>query len=404
MCPFPVNYKGAGLPPLAPMPSKIEANPPQPELNATQLVVDLQRVNRIAQSFAGSLDANVIATTITEALVKEFGCAFARLWLTEPDRKSLRLVASSGLHTRLDGDFAQVPMGAYKVGKIAQNRVPFLSNQLIQESWVKDRDWAIANKLQGFAGYPLIAKNQVIGVLVSFSHQTMATEFLEVLQVLCMAAAVGLSAATQAQTYPTSTSYPMWNGALSEWLANVLAPTQLTLVGTEQPVTAATTYAVLRVAERLTQVQSHHCQLTYGPTALSLKAILAVVGTGQNSLTAIMRYLNPLQHLVASCQGTLQLTPDRQGTLLQLALSIPYNDSTNPLSNGQSNAAPNPVLSDREQEILALLGQGHRDRDIAQTLHISQSTVKFHINNSITKLKAKNRYQAVYKAAVYGWI
>lgn len=35
-------------------------------------------------------------------------------------------------------------MRAYKVGKIAQNRVSFLSNHLADEAWVRDREWAIA--------------------------------------------------------------------------------------------------------------------------------------------------------------------------------------------------------------------------------------------------------------------
>jgi DNA-binding NarL/FixJ family response regulator len=62
------------------------------------------------------------------------------------------------------------------------------------------------------------------------------------------------------------------------------------------------------------------------------------------------------------------------------------------------------VLSEREQEIMSLLAQGLRDRDIANTLIISESTVKFHINNVLTKLKARTRYQALYQAMVNGWI
>lgn len=68
-------------------------------------------------------------------------------------------------------------MEAYKVGKIAQNRVPFLSNQLAGEPWVKDRDWAIANQIQGFAGYPLLAGDRLVGVLAAFSHNPIAPEF-----------------------------------------------------------------------------------------------------------------------------------------------------------------------------------------------------------------------------------
>ena len=52
-------------------------------------------------------------------------------------------------------------------------------------------------------------------------------------------------------------------------------------------------------------------------------------------------------------------------------------------------------ILERELEILALLMQGKRDRDIAQHLIISKSTVKFHMNNVLVKLKAKTRCQAL---------
>ena len=106
---------------------------------------------------------------------------------------TLKLVASSGLYTRLDGDFASVPMGAYKVGKIAQNCIPFLSNQLAEETWVKDRQWAIANSICGFAGLPLAIAGEAIGVLAVFSHQPMEAEFLEALRILCSSVAVALN-------------------------------------------------------------------------------------------------------------------------------------------------------------------------------------------------------------------
>ncbi|WP_353771983.1 GAF domain-containing protein, partial [Okeania sp. SIO2G5] len=134
-----------------------------PLFNSTKLLFDLQQVNAIAHKISGGLDPEAIARQVTDALVERFPCAFARLWLVEPDQASLRLVSSSGLYTHIDGSFARVPMGAYKVGKIAQNRIPFLSNHLADESWVKDRAWAIAQNIQGFAGYPLVAGDRVLG-------------------------------------------------------------------------------------------------------------------------------------------------------------------------------------------------------------------------------------------------
>jgi len=68
------------------------------------------------------------------------------------------------------------------------------------------------------------------------------------------------------------------------------------------------------------------------------------------------------------------------------------------------NAQAPPLLSERESAILALLTQGHRDREIADRLIISESTVKFHMNNILAKLNARTRYQAIHQAIVNGWI
>ena len=61
-------------------------------------------------------------------------------------------------------------------------------------------------------------------------------------------------------------------------------------------------------------------------------------------------------------------------------------------------------LSRREREIIQLLARGMRDREIAKRLFISDRTVKFHINNAVTKLNAKTRIQAVHQAYAQGYL
>ncbi|MGH2510368.1 MAG: response regulator [Ktedonobacteraceae bacterium] len=52
-------------------------------------------------------------------------------------------------------------------------------------------------------------------------------------------------------------------------------------------------------------------------------------------------------------------------------------------------------LSQREQEVLALIRQGQRNREIAALLHISEATVHKHIQNIFKKLNARNRAEAL---------
>ena len=467
-------------------------------LDSTRLLFDLQRGNEIAQSFSGCLEPEAIARRVTDGLVEKFDCAFARIWLLEPDQTILKLVASSGMYTHINGSFARVPMGAYKVGKIAQNRVSFLSNNLADEPWVADRDWAITNDIQGFAGYPLAIKGRVVGVLATFSHHAMAPEFLEVLQTLCTMVSIALDAALQSQkekqTWQSSAHSPAFSHlSLSDQLASILNSTQLTLVGTEQPLTLPLAYVFLQTAEILNRIGCAYCRLIYSVESVTLEAIVPATNMIVDDPTWIQSALGELYFTVSCLGGVLQTQIGVNQRAIQVVLKIPYphctlggrlrircslpvvqmafthlsflaglivcdtmdeevplltdditqiqsakwvlwlqqgmqalpkgirakvdlsisprqlRDAVETIIRGeswgiQSDAQVQQLLSERELEIMSLLVQGLRDRDVAKHLIISESTVKFHINNILSKLKARTRYQALHQVIVNGWI
>jgi DNA-binding CsgD family transcriptional regulator len=74
--------------------------------------------------------------------------------------------------------------------------------------------------------------------------------------------------------------------------------------------------------------------------------------------------------------------------------------SEGPLPDGASeDADPNDhvtteSLSPREWDVLKLLSDGLKNREIAETLIVSENTVKTHIKSILTKLSLKNRTQA----------
>ena len=53
------------------------------------------------------------------------------------------------------------------------------------------------------------------------------------------------------------------------------------------------------------------------------------------------------------------------------------------------------ILTKRENEIFTLLVSGSSTKDIADTLNISEKTVRNHISNVMQKLGVKGRAQAV---------
>ena len=70
------------------------------------------------------------------------------------------------------------------------------------------------------------------------------------------------------------------------------------------------------------------------------------------------------------------------------------------------NSVPPPVesLTPRELEVLQHLAQGLPNKTIAHQLNISEHTVKFHVNASMSKLGAQSRTEAVVRATQLGLI
>jgi two-component system, NarL family, response regulator LiaR len=53
------------------------------------------------------------------------------------------------------------------------------------------------------------------------------------------------------------------------------------------------------------------------------------------------------------------------------------------------------VLTEREQDVLRLLGQGQSNKQIARSLHLRDETVKTHVSKILHKLGVQSRTQAV---------
>ena len=64
----------------------------------------------------------------------------------------------------------------------------------------------------------------------------------------------------------------------------------------------------------------------------------------------------------------------------------------------------NTELTKREVEVLKLLTKGKRNQEIGLVLKITEGTVKFHVNNILTKLNASDRTGAVITAFKRGLV
>ena len=137
-------------------------------------------------AFAGDVGLAVTATgplpaamqRCCQAAVDHLGAAFARVWVADAREPLLTLVASAGCYTHVDGPHGRVPLGQFKIGQIAADRRPHLTNAVVGDARVHDQGWAAREGMVAFAGYPLVVGDDVVGVFALFArHALGAADF-----------------------------------------------------------------------------------------------------------------------------------------------------------------------------------------------------------------------------------
>ena len=96
-------------------------------------------------------------------------------------------------------------------------------------------------------------------------------------------------------------------------------------------------------------------------------------------------------------RGEALLSPAATRSLIARFLSTPERPDA-PVSQRLT------ALTEREREVLALVGEGLSNEDIAQRLYLSPQTVKTHINRAMVKLDAHDRAQLVVVAYQTGLV
>jgi len=127
-----------------------------------------------------------------EAIVRHLDAAFARIWTLNTDKNLLELQASAGMYTHLDGPHSHIPVGKLKIGVIAQEKKPHLTNDVLNDPWVSDKAWAQNEVMVSFAGYPLMVQDRVVGVMAMFARRRLSAATLDALASVADAIAQGI--------------------------------------------------------------------------------------------------------------------------------------------------------------------------------------------------------------------
>jgi len=146
----------------------------------------------VGVALAQGTDLRAMLQLCAEALVRHLDVAFARIWTIADAGAVLELQASAGMYTHIDGAHSRVPLGRYKIGAVARERRPHLTNQVVGDPQIHDQDWARREGLVAFAGYPLVLHDRVLGVMAMFARHSLSEFVPKALGSVASAVAVGI--------------------------------------------------------------------------------------------------------------------------------------------------------------------------------------------------------------------
>ncbi|HEX4614140.1 MAG TPA: PAS domain S-box protein [Urbifossiella sp.] len=146
----------------------------------------------VGEALVQGNDLGAMLQRCAEGLVEHLDAAFARIWTLNRQNDVLELRASAGMYTHLDGPHSRVPVGKYKIGLIAQERKPHLTNAVVGDPRVGDQEWARQEGMVAFAGYPLVVDDRLVGVMAMFARQPLSEMTLAAMASVADEIAVGI--------------------------------------------------------------------------------------------------------------------------------------------------------------------------------------------------------------------
>lgn len=146
----------------------------------------------VSSALATGRDVRTMLQMACEAIVKHLDAAFARVWTVDDAGKTLLLQSSAGMYTHIDGPHAAVPVGSFKIGLIAAEREPHLTNDVAHDPRVGNPEWAKREGMVSFAGYPLMVDDRLVGVMALFARQPLPEDTLQALSGIADAVSQGV--------------------------------------------------------------------------------------------------------------------------------------------------------------------------------------------------------------------
>jgi PAS domain S-box-containing protein len=129
-----------------------------------------------------------ILQTCSASMVKHLDAALARVWVLNERKVALEPQATAASDKLPEG----VQLGQAIVGRIALERKPYRTNEILGELSTPEQDWARREGVAAFAGYPLIVEDRLVGVMAVFTRKELPEATITTLAAVADSLALGI--------------------------------------------------------------------------------------------------------------------------------------------------------------------------------------------------------------------
>lgn len=171
----------------------------------------------LAAQVAGEHQTADVLSAVVRGLSAQPGVALARVWLLSPgdlcqscfhrtncadQTQCLHLVASAGSSksvpgedwSSLHGQYRRIPRGHRKVGEIGTTaRSILIPDAAATSEWIGNKEWAKRESIRSFAGYPLVSRGEILGVLATFNRECLCQQDFSWLEIFANQVAVAIT-------------------------------------------------------------------------------------------------------------------------------------------------------------------------------------------------------------------
>jgi PAS domain S-box-containing protein len=174
----------------------------------------------VGLALASSASLPRMLTACAETIRRDLGAALVRIWMPHETSGDLELQASAGASLETGDLSASEPAGRSELRRISEEKRPYVTGELLDDSRAEDREWLVREGVIAFSGFPLVLEDRALGVMEIYSHERFSPATLEALASVANHIALGIERKrAEADLYRSEQQYrllfesnprPMW--------------------------------------------------------------------------------------------------------------------------------------------------------------------------------------------------